>query len=86
MFLYLILLKSGTHSPQLFECVPTPTLFIIIWRLYFSRPLPIHLMLSFLHLRFGFCWPLRAFINCTYLLTYTLAYKLICIEQWAHWD
>ena len=32
--------------------------------------LPIHLIPFFLRLRFGFCWPLCAFINDIYLLTY----------------
>jgi len=36
----------------------------------FPAGLSIRLTPSFLHLRFGFCWPLCAIINYTYLLTY----------------
>jgi len=38
--------------------------------------LPICLTASSLYLRFGFCWPLCAFINYIYLLNYILTYKV----------
>jgi len=37
----------------------------------FKAGLPVRLMPSFLHLRFGFCWLLWTFINYTYLLTFS---------------
>jgi len=65
------LLKFGIHSLQLFECVPAPTLSVTTSILTTSsRPSNLLKNVLFLSLRFGFCWPLCAFTNYIYLLTY----------------
>jgi len=49
--------------------------------------LPIHLTPLLLHLRFGFCWPLCAFINyiwLIYLLTYNTVAVCIHRVKWRH--
>ena len=55
------LLKSGTHSLQLFECVPAIDIFVVISRLTISSRsgLPVRLAPSFLRLTFDFCLPDR---------------------------
>ena len=66
------LLKSGTLSLQLFECVLQSQHFSSSSQdSLFPAGLPIHLTPSFLRLRFGSCRPLCAFVNYTvYLLIY----------------
>jgi len=46
--------------------------------------LPIHLTSFFLYLRFGFCWPLRAFINYIYLRTGTYLHSTQLLGQWTN--
>ena len=45
--------------------------------------LPTHLVPLLLRLRFGFGWPLCAFINYIYLLTYILC--ALCTQGWLGW-
>ena len=46
--------------------------------------LPVHLTPLFMRLRFGFCWPMCAFINYMYLLTYLLHPATILLSK-LHW-
>jgi len=63
-------------------CNSTDTLHRHLKTHYFQQEIPICLAPSFLRLRFGFCWPLCAFINYTYLLKDTeksqISYRRVC--------
>ena len=63
-------LQSGTLSLHLSVSVPVLILLSSPQDPLLPACLPIHLTPLLLRLRFGFCWPLCAFINYIYLLTY----------------
>jgi len=79
-------LLNGTLFLQRFECVPIPTVFVVILGLGISSRPSNPLTPSFLCLRFGVCWTVCEFINYAHLLTYLLTYSRlwyshICAEK-----
>jgi len=71
------ILTFGTHSLQLFECVPAPTLFVVILRLAVSSR-PSNSLIKRLcscasgSVSLGFCWPLSQCAFIDYIYTYLL--------------